>query len=107
MLLPILHRLMRCLLGLTMVLVRRDLGKDVELLALRHENAVLRRQIARVRYTPADRMWLVALSRLLQHKRLGRPTARRRLAEVARAYPGLFVHWRSGAYPDGWTTGAV
>jgi hypothetical protein len=64
-LLPILYQLLRCLLGLTAVLVRRDLSKDAELLVLRHENAVLRRQISRVRYTPADRAWLTALSRLL------------------------------------------
>lgn len=65
MLLPILYRLMRCLLGLTAVLMRRDLSKDAELLALRHENTVLRRQISRARYTPADRAWLAALSRLV------------------------------------------
>ena len=41
-LLSIMYRLARCLLGLTMVLMRRDLGKDAELLVLRHENAVLR-----------------------------------------------------------------
>jgi len=28
-----------------------------EVLTLRHENAVPRRQIARVRYEPADRAW--------------------------------------------------
>ena len=27
---------------------------------LRHENAILRRQIIRVRYEPADRLWLAA-----------------------------------------------
>ncbi len=62
----ILYRMVRCLLGLTVVLVRRDLSKDAELLVLRHENAVLRRQISRVGYTPADRMGLAALSRLVR-----------------------------------------
>src|SRR5437868_386115 len=60
--LSILYRFVCCLLGLTTVLMRRDLSKDAELLVLRHENAVLRRQVARVRYTPADRAWLAALS---------------------------------------------
>jgi putative transposase len=60
MLLPILYRLRRCLLGLTAVLMRRDLSKDAELLVLRHENTALRRQISRVRYTPTDRAWLAA-----------------------------------------------
>ena len=54
-LLPILYRLMRCLLGLTAVLMRRDLSKDAELLVLRHKNTVLRRQISRARYWPATR----------------------------------------------------
>ena len=44
MLLSLLYRLMRCLLGLFAVLVRSDLSKDVELLVLRQENQVLRRQ---------------------------------------------------------------
>jgi hypothetical protein len=55
----------RCLLGCLMVLVRREASKDAELLVLRHQNAVLRRQISRVRYQPADRLWLTALSRLI------------------------------------------
>jgi hypothetical protein len=33
------------LLGLTVALARRDPSKDAELLVLRHENTVLRRQV--------------------------------------------------------------
>jgi putative transposase len=69
MLLSISYRLVRCLLGLTAVLMRRDLSKDAELLILRHENTVLRRQVARWYYTPADRVWLAALSRLVPRRR--------------------------------------
>jgi putative transposase len=83
-LLSIFYRLLRCLLGLTAVLVRRDLSKDAELLVLRHENTVLRRQISRVHYTPADRMWLAALSRLLP---------RRRWREVFAVTPATVLAW--------------
>ena len=83
-LLSILYQLVRCLLDLTAVLMRRDLGKDAELLVLRHENAVLRRQVARIRYRPADRIWLAALSRLL---------SRRRWAEVFSVTPATILAW--------------
>jgi putative transposase len=59
------------LLGCLMVLARREASKDAELLVLRHENAVLRRQISRVRYQPGDRLWLAALSRLIPQRRWG------------------------------------
>jgi hypothetical protein len=45
MLLSLLYRLIRSLLGLLTVIVRSDLSKDVELLVLRHQNQVLRRQV--------------------------------------------------------------
>ena len=54
----------RRLLGCLMVLARREVSKDAELPVLRHQNAVLRRQIGRVRYQPGDRLWPAALSRL-------------------------------------------
>jgi hypothetical protein len=38
---------------------------------LRHENAVLRRQIGRVRYQPAGRLWLSALSRPIPRRKWG------------------------------------
>src|SRR5690242_19642040 len=40
-------------------------AKDVEIAVLRHQLLVLRRQVARPRYTPADRMVLAALAKLL------------------------------------------
>ncbi|MGE5289780.1 MAG: hypothetical protein ACM3ML_21850 [Micromonosporaceae bacterium] len=47
------YLLARCVLGCLMMLVRHEVSKDAELLVLRHENAVLCRQIGRVRYQPA------------------------------------------------------
>ena len=63
------YLLARCLLGCLTVLARREASKDAELLVLRHENAVLRRQISRIRYQPGDRLWLSALSRLIPRHR--------------------------------------
>ena len=54
-----------------MVLTRHQVSKDAELLVVRHENAVLRRQISRVRYQPGDWLWLAALSRLVPRRRWG------------------------------------
>src|ERR1039458_1477470 len=51
---------------------------------LRHENAVLRRQISRVRYQPADRLWLAALSRLIPRHRWG---------EVFAVTPATLLAW--------------
>ena len=92
-LLSILYQLARGLLGLIAVLVRRDLSKDAELLVLRHENAVLRRQVARVYYTPVHRVWLAALSRLLP---------RRRWAEVFAVTPAAIVAWHRGLVSRTW-----
>ncbi len=74
----------RSVLGLLVVLIRRDLSKDAELLVLRHENAVLRRQVGRVRYEPADRVWFAALARLIP---------RRRWSEVFPVTPATLLAW--------------
>ena len=65
MLLKIVYLLVRRILGLVVLLFRRDMAKDAELLALRHENAVLRRHVGKVRYEPADRVWFAALAGLI------------------------------------------
>jgi putative transposase len=68
-LLKIVYVLVRRLLSLDVLVFRGDRAKDAELLALRHENAVLRRHVGRVRYEPADRVWLAALAGLIPRPR--------------------------------------
>jgi hypothetical protein len=68
-LLKIIYLLVRRILGLIVLLFRTDMTKDAELLVLRHENAVLRRHVGRVRYEPSDRVWFAALARLLPCRR--------------------------------------
>ena len=69
MLLTIISLLVRRVLGLAVLVFRRDLAKDAELLVLRHENAVLRRHTGRIRYEPADRVWFTALTQLIPRGR--------------------------------------
>src|SRR5438034_1277980 len=62
-----------------LILVRRVLGvlgrgptpdaNEIEIAGLRHQVAVLSRQVARPRYTPADRMLLATLAKLLPRER--------------------------------------
>jgi hypothetical protein len=44
---------------------RHDAAKELEILVLQHQVAVLRRQVKRVEYRPADRALLALLSRAL------------------------------------------
>lgn len=66
------------------MLLRSETVKEAELLVLRHENAVLRRQLAGpVRYEPADRFWFAALSGMVD---------RRRWRKVFPVTPGTTAH---------------
>jgi hypothetical protein len=58
------------LVSLTVVRGRGEASKDVELVVLRHEISVLRRQLPRPRLKPADRLIMAALS-VVCHVRSG------------------------------------
>lgn len=78
-----LYKVVRKLLSVPSVLLRGEAAKNAELLVLRHENALLRRQLA-VRYEVEDRLWFAALSALIP---------RRRWREVFPVTPGTLLAW--------------
>ncbi|MEU6970829.1 integrase core domain-containing protein [Kitasatospora aureofaciens] len=85
MIVSLLYKVARKLVSVPGAMLQRDTAKDAELLVLRHENAVLRRQIVGpVRYEPADRLWLAALSGLIP---------RHRWREIFSVAPGTLLAW--------------
>src|SRR6187455_3879014 len=84
--------LARALSWLTL-LARSDVSKDVEILVLRHEVAVLRRHNPRPRLSWVDRALLSALSRLL-------PVDLRRLRLVS---PRTLLRWHAQLVTRHWT----
>jgi putative transposase len=78
------YAITRRLLSLPALLLRRNVSKKAELLVLRHQNTVLRRQVQRVRYEPTDRLWLAALAHLISHYRW---------AEIFPIRPATLLAW--------------
>lgn len=65
MVVSLVYLLFRCALAVAALRLRSREFKKLEIVMLRHELAVLRRQIARPRLDETDRVFLAAASRLL------------------------------------------
>jgi putative transposase len=59
---------LRRLLELVALRLRSERSKELEILVLRHQLHVLRRQVARPRLRPVDRLLLAALGRWLPQR---------------------------------------
>jgi hypothetical protein len=94
-LLKIVSLMTRWLFGLIVLVFPGNRAKNAELLVLRHENAVLRRNAGRVRYDPADRVWFAVVTRFIP---------RRRCAEVFPVTPATLL--ATAGSPSGNTTQA-
>jgi len=92
--------LFRHLVGLAVLRCRSEAANEVEILVLRHELAVLRRQVARPSCSPTDRMVLAALAGLLPRDRWGsvfvRPETIRRWHRSLLARRWTYPHRRPG-----------
>ena len=82
------------LLGWMILLARSDTAKEIEILILRHQLAVLQRRTPRPRMSWADRALIAALTQLL-------PT-RRRLGLLVT--PATILRWHRRLVARRWTT---
>ena len=100
MLISCFYWLFRQLLGLAVLRCRSEAANEVEILVLRHELAVLRRQVARPSCRPADRAFLAALARMFPRDGRGsmfvRPETIRRWRRSLLARRWTYPHRRPG-----------
>ena len=100
MLISCFYCLFRHLLGLAVLRCRSDGANEVEILVLRHELTVLRRQVARPSCRPADRVFLAGLAGMLPRERWGsvfvRPETLRRWYRLLLARKWTYPHRRPG-----------
>ncbi len=59
------------LFALVLLIARGERSKELEILVLRHELPILRRQVSTPRFAPRDRLLLVALGRVLPRRSWG------------------------------------
>src|SRR5438445_1765038 len=95
MLISFAYRLTRKILSAVATFARRDVSSGAELLVLRHENTVLRRQVKKIRYQTQDRLWFAALSGLIPQ---------RRWTEVFPVTPGTLLAWHRRLIARKYTT---
>ncbi|WP_406416670.1 hypothetical protein [Streptomyces sp. NBC_00842] len=94
MIVSLLYKVACKLLSVPGALLRNNTSKAAEVLVLRHENEVLRRQIAGpFRYESADRLWLAALSSLIP---------RHRWRRVFPVTPGTLLAWHRNFIAAKW-----
>lgn len=93
------HVLVVCLyraamhLQFLLLVLHRDRSKEVEVLVLRHQVAVLRRQVQRPDFQPADRALLAILSRVLRRPSWG----------VFMVTPATLLRWHRDLIARRWT----
>ena len=91
--LSFLYRAFWRVLQLIRLIARKDTDLAIEAVVLRHEVAVLRRQVHRPALEPADRALLAGLARLLTRQRL----------EHLFVQPATLLRWHRGLVAKRWT----
>jgi putative transposase len=91
------------LFALVVLLARGDRAKELEILVLRHELSILRRQVGRSQFDERDRLVLAALSRLLPRRSwaafVARPETLLRWHRRLVAFRWTYPHRRPGRPP--------